>query len=61
MSRYRILPVVIVVIVLFGLGSSYAFAGETVKVKATGTSINTKWHEIEVGYNEGHVVDIFLP
>ena len=37
----------------------FAAAGETVKTKASGTSINTKWHEIEVGDQEGHVIAIF--
>ncbi len=59
MSRYRILPAVTLVMVLIVLGANPALAGETVKYKATGTSINTKWHEIEVGYTEGHVVAVF--
>jgi len=37
----------------------FAAAGETVKTKASGTSINTEWHEIEVGDQEGHVIAIF--
>ena len=36
-----------------------ALAGETVKIKASGTSINTKWHQIEVGDVEGHVIALF--
>ena len=32
---------------------------EKVKIKATATSINTKWHQIEVGDVEGHVIAAF--
>ena len=59
MSRYRILPTLTVVMVLIVLGASPALAGETVKTKATGTSINTKWHHIDVGDTEGHVVAVY--
>ncbi len=59
MSWYRILPTVTVVMVLIVLVASPALAGETVKTKATGTSINTKWHQIEIGDTEGHVVAVF--
>jgi hypothetical protein len=43
---------------LFGLGTNYSLAGEKVKLKATATSVNTKWHEIEVGDEEGHVIAV---
>lgn len=59
MYWYRIFPMVIVAIVILVFGTLPAFAGEAVKVKATGTSINTKWHEIDVGDTEGHVVAVF--
>jgi hypothetical protein len=45
---------------VFGLGTIDCMeAGETVKIKASGTSVNTKWHEIEVGDEEGHVIAVF--
>jgi hypothetical protein len=59
MYWYRVFPVAIVVVVLFGLGANQTLAGEPVKYKASGTSINTKWHEIEVGDTDGHVIAVF--
>ena len=60
MSKSRIYSVMIALIMIFGLVAiNFASAGETVKVKASGTSINTKWHEIEVGDEEGHVIAVF--
>ena len=60
MSRSRIYAVIIVLIMVFGLGTiDFSVAGETVKLKATASSVNTKWHQIEVGDVEGHVVAVF--
>ena len=60
MSWSRICSVSIAVILLIGIASIIpAMAGETVKLKATCTSVNTKWHQIEVGDVEGHVVAVF--
>jgi hypothetical protein len=45
---------------IFGLVAiNIASAGETVKIKASATSINTKWHELEVGDVEGHVIGLY--
>ena len=60
MSGYRISAVTIALIMVFGLGTiDFTAAGETVKLKASATSINTKWEEIEVGDVEGHVIGLF--
>ena len=60
MSRSRIFIVIIALTLVFGfIEIKFASAGETVKVKASATSINTKWHEIEVGDVEGHVIGLF--
>lgn len=55
----RICAVTIALMMLFGSGINFTLAGEKIKTKASGTSINTKWHEIEVGDTEGHVVAVF--
>jgi ribosomal protein S11 len=50
----------IALIIVFGIGTiDCTVAGETVKIKSSATSINTKWHPIEVGDVEGHVVAVF--
>jgi hypothetical protein len=60
MSKIRIYAVMIALTLIFGLvATNFVSAGETVKIKATATSINTKWHEIEVGDAEGHVIGLF--
>ena len=60
MSRSRIFSMTIALIIVFGIGTiDCTVAGETVKIKSSATSINTKWHQIEVGDVEGHVVAVF--
>ncbi len=60
MSLYRICSVTTAIILFFGfVAIDCAVAGEKVKIKASGTSINTKWHEIEVGDADGHVIAVF--
>jgi hypothetical protein len=60
MSKSRIYAAVIALIMIFGFSTmDFVVAGETVKTKASGTSINTKWNEIEVGDEEGHVIAVF--
>ena len=60
MSKIRIYAVMIALTLILGLVSiKIVSAGETVKIKASGTSINTKWHQIEVGDEEGHVIAVF--
>jgi len=36
-----------------------AGAGETVKVKATASNVTTKWHQIEIGDVEGHIIGVY--
>jgi hypothetical protein len=59
MSWSRIYAVAIALTMLFSLSTTYSLAGETEKYKATATSINTQWHELEVGDVEGHVIGLF--
>lgn len=60
MSYSRIYAITIVLVMILSLSTvDFAEAEETVKTKASGTSINTKWHEIEVGDVEGHVIAVF--
>jgi len=60
MSGFRIYAVTIALIMVFGIGTvDFTVAGEKVKLKASGTSVNTKWQQIEVGDVEGHVVAVF--
>ena len=60
MSNSRIYAVIIALTLVFGLiAINFASAGETVKLKGSATSINTKWHEIEVGDAEGHVIGLY--
>ena len=60
MFRFRIFSMTIALIIVFGIGTiDCTMAGETVKIKSSGTSINTKWNQIEVGDVEGHVVAVF--
>jgi hypothetical protein len=59
MLRFRICAVIISLVMIFGLCAvGFAVAGETVKLKASGTSISTKWHQIEVGDEEGHIIAV---
>lgn len=47
-------------VILFVLGISgidCAWAGE--KVKASATSVRTKWHQIEVDDEEGHIIAVY--
>jgi len=60
MFRSRFYTLTIALIMIFGTGAiDCAMAGETVKLKASATSINTKWEEMEVGDVEGHVIGLF--
>ena len=57
MFRSKLFTVLTVVLFVFGIAMiDCAVAGE--KVKAYGTSVNTKWHQIEVGDEEGHVIAV---
>jgi len=50
---------VTIISVLFTGFIECVVAGETIKVKGTATSVRTKWHSIEVGDEEGHIIAIF--
>jgi hypothetical protein len=48
----------IALIMVFGLCTiDSVFAGE--KVKGSATSVRTKWHPIEVGDEEGHIIAVY--
>ena len=60
MSWSRFCSFATAVTILIGIATiNPVVAGETVKLKATCTSVNTKWHQVEVGDVEGHVVAVF--
>ena len=60
MFKSRICAVIISIAMIFGLCvAGFAVAGETVKLKGSATSVNTKWHQIEVGDEEGHIIAVF--
>ncbi len=44
---------------IFVAALAVSAAGETVPIKASATSVNTKWHPVEVGDVEGHIVAVF--
>ena len=57
MFRSKLVTVITVVLFVFGVAMiDCAVAGE--KIKAHGTSVTTKWHQIEVGDEEGHVIAV---
>lgn len=59
MHRSKILVLLATILCVFCMGViECVVAGETVKLKATATSINTKWHQIEVGDAEGHIIAV---
>ena len=58
MTMSKLLSVFIVFVLILGTASiKNAAAGE--KVKATCTSINTKWHQIKIDDVEGHVIAVY--
>ena len=57
MFRSKLFSVLTVILFVFGIAMiDCAVAGE--KIKAHGTSVTTKWHQIEVGDEEGHVIAV---
>ncbi len=57
MTRSKMISSLVVVLLIFGMTMiDSAMAGE--RVKAHATSVNTKFHQIEVGDEEGHVIAI---
>jgi hypothetical protein len=57
MLRSKLFTVSTVVLFVFGIAMiDCAVAGE--KVKLHGTSVTTKWHQMEVGDEEGHVIAV---
>ena len=57
MFRSKLFTVITVVLFVFGIAMiDCAVAGE--KVKAHGTGVSTKWQQMEVGDEEGHVIAI---
>ena len=57
MSWSKILTMTTVVLFVFGIAMiDCAVAGE--KTKLHGTSVGTKWHQLEVGDEEGHVIAV---
>ena len=60
MSRIGIYVTTMALIMLLVLGTfNSAMAGEKLKIKASATSINTKWNQIEVGDVEGQVIGLY--
>ena len=58
MKRFRLFTIFILVPIVFGLTiANYAVAEE--QRKATGVSVRTKFHPIEVGDEEGHIIAVF--
>jgi hypothetical protein len=58
MIRYKCLSLSIVTLFVFGIVTiDCAWAGE--KVKGNATSVRTKWHPIEVGDEEGHIIAVY--
>ena len=57
MFRSKLFSVLTVVLFVFGIAMiDCAVAGE--KTKLHGTSVGTKWHQLEVGDEDGHVIAI---
>lgn len=59
MTRNQIFVVTIALIMMFGMGTiDLTLAESKEKVKATATSINTKFEKINVGDEDGHIIAI---
>ena len=60
MFKSRIYTGIISLIIIFGICTvNFVMAGETAKIKGTATSVNTKWHQIEIGDVEGHILGLY--
>ena len=60
MSCSKIISIVAVIILLFGISTiDYAAAAEKAKCKSEGTFYSVKWEQIEVGDGEGHIIGIY--
>ena len=58
MLRYKLFALFTVILFALGIGViDCAVAGE--KAKGHATSITTKWHQIEVGDEEGHIIAVY--
>ena len=58
MKGNRICAITVAILIVFTFGTAnVTMAGE--KVKSTATSINTKWHHIDVGDEEGHMIAVY--
>ena len=58
MKRFRLFVIFVSVPIVFGFAiANYAVAEE--HRKATGVSVRTKFHPIEVGDEEGHIIAVF--
>ena len=59
MSCSKIISIVAVIILLFGISTiDYAAAAEKAKCKSEGTFYSVKWEQIEVGDGEGHMLAV---